>query len=186
LSPAETADGTDEQGEPMVMPVVDESLLILRLALGGMLAAHGLNKVLGPGGIEGTTRWFTGLGLRPAWLHARLAAATEIGAGLLMAAGLLTPLAGAAFAGLMIVAAVTDHRGKGFFVFTGGWEYVGIVGLTALCITGTGPGRWSLDAALGWDLFGARWAGIALALGLGAAAALLVTARRSPAEAREA
>ncbi|MBN9112209.1 MAG: DoxX family protein [Pseudonocardia sp.] len=169
----------------MVIPAVDESLLVLRLALGGMLAAHGLNKVLGPGGLAGTTRWFAALGLRPAWLHARLAALTEVGAGLLMAAGLLTPLAGAAFAGLMLVAAVTDHRGKGFFVFEGGWEYAGLVGLTALCVTGTGPGRWSLDAVLGWELSGARWAGIALAAGLAAAAALLVTAQRPASGARQ-
>jgi putative oxidoreductase len=166
----------------MVLPATDEALLVLRLALGGMLAAHGLNKILGPGGIGGTTRWFAGLGFRPAWLHARLAAVTEIGAGLLMMAGLLLPLASAAFAGLMLVAAVTDHRGKGFFVFKGGWEYVGLVGVVALCVAGTGPGRWSLDAALGWDLSGARWAGIALALGLTAAAALLVTTRHPAAD----
>jgi putative oxidoreductase len=87
-------------------------LLVIRLGLGAMLAVHGLNKVLGPGGLAGTARWFDGLGLHPGWLHARLAAANEVGAGLLMA-GLAFPLAGAAaFIGLMAVAAVTDHGAR--------------------------------------------------------------------------
>jgi hypothetical protein len=46
-----------------------------------MLPDNGVNKVLGADGIEGTTRWFEGLGFRPAWLHARVAATTEFGAG---------------------------------------------------------------------------------------------------------
>ncbi len=69
-------------------------LLVIRLALGGMLAIHGLNKVFGGGGLAGTARWFEGLGLRPGWLHARLAAGNEIGAGLLMACGLAFPSPG--------------------------------------------------------------------------------------------
>ena len=43
-------------------------LLLLRFGLGRMLAAHGVNKVFGPGGLDGPTRWFAGLGFRPAWL----------------------------------------------------------------------------------------------------------------------
>jgi putative oxidoreductase len=59
----------------------------------------------------------------------------------MLGAGLLTPLAGAAFVGLVLVAAFTDHRGKGFLVFKGGWEYVAVVGLGALCVVLTGPGE---------------------------------------------
>jgi uncharacterized membrane protein YphA (DoxX/SURF4 family) len=70
---------------------VDAVLLILRLGPGGMLAAHGVNKVLGAGGLEGRSRWFEALGFRPAGLHARVAAMTEFGAGSLMIVGLLTP-----------------------------------------------------------------------------------------------
>src|SRR5215469_4179718 len=101
----------------------DVALLVLRLGMGVMLCAHAVNKVFGAGGLEGTTRWFASLGLRPAWLHARMAAATEFGAGVLMTFGFLLPAAGAAYVGLMIVAARTDHKSKGFFVFKGGWEY---------------------------------------------------------------
>ena len=123
------------------MSGVGLGLLVIRLALGGMLAIHGLNKVFGGGGLTGTARWFEGLGLRPGWLHARLAAFNEIGAGVLMACGLLFPLAGAAFIGLMTVAAITDHKGKGFFVFKGGWEYVALIGVVAAGLVSIGPGR---------------------------------------------
>jgi len=96
---------------------VDLGLLVLRLALGGLLVTHGVNKISGPGGLAGTARWFEGLGLQPGWLHARLAAGNEIAAGVLMASGFLFPLTASAYIGLMVVAAATDHRGKGFFVF---------------------------------------------------------------------
>jgi putative oxidoreductase len=160
------------------MNSVDLGFLALRLALGGMLMAHGLNKAFGPGGFAGTARWFEGLGLRPGWFHARLAAGNEVIAGILMASGLVFPLAGAAFIGLMTVAAVTDHKGKGFFVFKGGWEYVFIVAVAAAALVCTGPGRFSMDAALGWHLLGAAWAGIAIVAGLIAAGALYVGARQ--------
>ncbi len=157
---------------------VDLGLLIVRLALGPMLVLHGWNKVFGPGGLEGTTRWFDGLGLRPARVHARIAAVTEIGAGVAMTLGLLTGLVAAAFVGLMVVAARTDHRGKGYFVFKGGWEYVVLVAVVAVGVASAGPGRWSLDHALGLDLAGAWWAVAAAGLGVGAAAGLLATSYR--------
>jgi putative oxidoreductase len=164
----------------MTMNGVGLGLLVIRLALGGMLAIHGLNKVFGGGGLTGTARWFEGLGLRPGWLHARLAAFSEIGAGVLMACGLVFPLAGAAFIGLMTVAAITDHKGKGFFVFKGGWEYVALIGVVAAGLVSIGPGRFSLDAAFGWHLRGLGWAGLAIVVGVVAAAGLYVTATRGP------
>lgn len=151
----------------------DLGLLLVRLALGPMLFVHGLNKVAGLGGIGGTTRWFEGLGLRPAWLHARLAAATELGAGALLSLGLLTGLDAAAFVGLMAVAALTDHRGKGFFVFKGGCEYTLVVAVVAVGVASAGPGAWSLDRALDLRVSGAVWAVVALVGGLCAAGALL-------------
>lgn len=151
----------------------DLGLLLVRLALGPMLFVHGLNKVAGSGGLGGTARWFDGLGLRPAWLHARLAAATELGAGALLSLGLLTGLDATAFVGLMAVAALTDHRGKGFFVFKGGCEYTLLVAVVAVGLAAAGPGSWSLDRALNLHLSGAVWAVVALVGGLCAAVALL-------------
>lgn len=155
---------------------LDVASLVLRLALGPMLILHGLNKVRG--GLDGTTGWFESLGLRPAWLHARVAASTEIGAGIIVTLGLLNGLGAMAFVGLMAVAAVTDHRGKGYFIFKGGAEYVVLVGIVAVALAVVGPGRWSLDHAFGLDLAGLGWGVIALVGGLAAAAGLMVTSYR--------
>jgi putative oxidoreductase len=160
------------------MSHVDLGLLVLRVTFGAMLITHGANKVFGSGGLAGTARWFEGLGLRPGWLHARLAAATEIGTAILLAVGLLFPAAGAALVGLMTVAALTDHRGKGFFVFKGGWEYVAVVAVATVALVCTGPGRYSLDHALGLHAYGIGWAAAAAAVGAGTAAGLLTVARR--------
>lgn len=156
----------------------DLGMLLLRLALGPMLVMHGWNKVFGPGGLKGTAGWFASLGLRPAWLHARLAAVTEIVAGILLTLGLLTSFACAAFVGLMIVAALTDHRGKGYFVFKGGAEYVLLVAVVAIGVAAVGPGEWSLDDALGLDLAGAWWSLAAAVAGVLGATGLMVTCYR--------
>lgn len=158
----------------------DLGLLIIRMALGPMLILHGVNKVFGPGGLASTTRWFEGLGLSPAWVHARIAAASEIVAGVLMAAGLLTGLASTAFVGLMVVATLTDHRGKGYFIFKGGWEYTVLVAMVAIGIAALGPGEWSLDYALNLDLSGSFWALGALIAGTSAAGGLLIASYGRP------
>lgn len=155
---------------------LDVAALVLRLALGPMLVLHGLNKVRG--GLAGTAGWFESLGLKPGWLHARVAAVTEIGAGLIVTLGLLNGLGAMAFVGLMTVAALTDHRGKGYFIFKGGAEYVVLVAIVAVALAVVGPGRWSLDSALGLDLAGIGWGIIALVGGVLAAAGLLVTFHR--------
>jgi putative oxidoreductase len=151
----------------------DTGALILRLSLGPMLAYHGYNKVAGGDGLDGTASWFEALGLRPGRVHARLAATTEIGAGIALAAGAASPLPAAAMVGLMAVAARTDHRGKGFFVFKGGWEYTAVVGGAALASAATGPGRWSVDRLLRRERSGFRWALASAALGLAGATGLL-------------
>ena len=68
-------------------------LLVLRVGVGLTLAAHGYAKYFKGGRIAGTAGWFDSMGMRPGRFHAILAASTEIGAGLLFAAGLVTPLA---------------------------------------------------------------------------------------------
>lgn len=157
---------------------LDAGMLVVRLALGPMLLAHGVNKVWGGGGLAGTAGWFESLGLRPGWLHARLAAVTEIVAGVLVTVGLLTGLASAAFVGLMTVAALTDHRGKGYYVFKGGWEYVVLVAMVAVALAAIGPGGWSLDAALGLPLSGLGWGAFSAVAGVLAALGLLAAFRR--------
>ncbi|MFF7476701.1 DoxX family membrane protein [Streptomyces sp. NPDC008092] len=163
----------------------DAAALLLRATLGPMLIAHGWNKIAGPGGLAGTTGWFEALGLRPAAVHARLAAGTEIAAGAGLALGIAAPLPAAGAVGLMAVAAATDHRGKGFFVFKGGWEYVGVVGGAAVALAALGHGRYSLDAALRRGRSGGGAALAATGLGLAGAAALLIACHRPDREAEE-
>jgi putative oxidoreductase len=157
---------------------VSIGLIMIRLALGLMLMTHGLNKIFGRGGISGTARWFEGLGLRPGRFHAWTAATTEIGAGVLVSLGLCFPAPCAAFVGLMTVAGLTDHRGKGFFVFKGGWEYVAFVGVIATALAFIGPGRWSLDALIGLQMHGLGWGVVALLVGVIAGGGMVLGFRR--------
>jgi uncharacterized membrane protein YphA (DoxX/SURF4 family) len=84
--------------------------LLLRLAIGPTMFAHGYNKVFGGGGLEGTERWFDSIGFKPAAVHARMAAATEMGSGALVTLGALNPLPSAAVIGVMAVAAQSKAR----------------------------------------------------------------------------
>ncbi|MBW8793440.1 MAG: DoxX family protein [Streptomyces sp.] len=156
----------------------DAAALVLRATLGPVLVAHGWNKIAGPGGLKGTTGWFEALGLRPAAVHARTAAGTELAAGVGIALGVAGPLPAAAAVGLMTVAARTDHRGKGFFVFKGGWEYTGVVGGAAVALAGLGNGRYSLDGLLRRQRAGVGQALLAAGLGTASAAALLAACYR--------
>lgn len=72
---------------------MDLALLVLRLVVGLLFAAHGAQKlfgVLGGGGLEGTAGMFDNIRLRPGWLQARAAGTAEFVGGLLIALGLFT------------------------------------------------------------------------------------------------
>jgi putative oxidoreductase len=151
----------------------DFAILALRVVLGLTMAAHGYNKFFGGGRIPGTAGWFDSIGMKPGLLHARIAATTEIAAGLGLALGLLTPVPAAGFVALMLVAAWTVHRKNGFFIVKEGWEYNLILAVTAVAIAGTGAGRYSLDYVLFsdtglWDYL-QGWGGLLVAVVLGLA-----------------
>ncbi|MER7051483.1 DoxX family membrane protein [Streptomyces sp. NPDC000351] len=129
----------------------DLGLLLLRLGTGGVLAVHGAQKLLGwfgGGGIEGTGEAMEAMGYAPGRASATAAGLAEAGGGALLALGLATPAAGAAAAGAMAGAAAV-HAPNGFFAQAGGYEYAASLGLTAVGLAVTGPGRLSLDHALG-------------------------------------
>jgi putative oxidoreductase len=154
----------------------DLGLLVLRAVVGVVFLAHGLNHIFGGGKIAGTGRWFASLGMRPGWLHAWLASATEVGSGTLLILGLLTPLAAAGVVGVMVVAWLINHRGNGFFIFRPGegWEYVMVLTVCGFCLGLLGPGCWSADRLVGL-IHLSGWTGcwIVLGGGLGGALALL-------------
>jgi len=147
--------------------------LLLRLTVGPTIFVHGYNKVFGEGGLEGTERWFASTGFKPAAVHARVAAATEMGAGALITLGAMNPLPSAGVIGVMTVAAATEHKGKGFFVFKNGWEYTAVLAGAALALAASGNGRWSVDHVLGRRRRGWRPAFVAATLGVANAAAVL-------------
>ncbi len=144
------------------------ALLLVRVVVGVTMIAHGLNHWRGGGRIEGTARWFSGLGLRYGTLQAWLSVVTEIGAGVLLVLGLLTPLACAAVISVMLIAGLLAHRPNGFFVFREGYEYVLVLAVTSLGLATLGPGHASLDHAGGIEMTG--WTGGAVALGVALAA----------------
>ena len=155
------------------MTAYDVGLLLLRLVLGLTMAAHGYNKFFGGGRIKGTAGWFESIGMKPGTFHARVAATTEVSAGLGLAVGLLTPVTAAGFVALMLVAAWTVHRHNGFFIVKEGWEYNLVLAAAAVSLAATGAGKLSLDYALfkGTSLYDLLhgWPGLAIAVGLGLA-----------------
>ena len=146
-------------------------LLLLRVVGGLTIAAHGVQKLFGwfgGGGVRGTAGFFENLGFRPPVLLAVLAGLGETG-GLLFAAGFLTPLAALGMTIVMLNAIAVVHWSKGFFNSNGGLEFPLSLATIAVAVAATGPGRFSIDRALGWDdnISGVWW-------GVGVLAAALV------------
>jgi putative oxidoreductase len=143
-------------------------ILLLRLVLGPTMAAHGAQKLLGTfggPGPEGAAELMAKLRSRAPLAAALAAGAAELGGGLLLAAGLLTPLA---IAVVMLNAIGTVHLRNGFFVTSGGYEYnlVAWAAAVALGLAGSMSGLW--------------W-GVGVALGGALVSLLLLTAGRRPA-----
>ena len=157
---------------------VDLALLLFRVGVGVVMLAHGINHVFGGGKIAGTARWFGSMGMRPPLVQAWLASLTEIGAGVLLVLGLLTPFGGAGVVGTMAVAWIINHRKNGFFIFRPGegYEYVMTLLLSGVALGTIGAGKYSLDEALDIraDLYGSP--GLVISLGAGGVGALLLLA----------
>ena len=127
-------------------------LLILRVVIGLTMAGHGAQKLFGwwgGTGIKGWTAGMTRMRIRPALLWAWASALAEFGGGLLLALGLLTPVACAAIAAAMLVAVALVHWPKGFWNSKGGYEFNLSIVAAIVALGFTGPGPISLDAALG-------------------------------------
>ena len=153
-------------------------LLIVRVVVGALLIGHGSQKLFGwfgGYGLKGTGGYMESFGLRPGPLFAFAAGAAEVTGGLLFGAGLLMPVAAAMVASTMLVAARTDHAGKGLWIFNGGAEYVLTNAAVVIGFAFAGAGEWSLDRAIGWDVAGTWWglaAAFVAALGAGCVLAL--------------
>ena len=131
--------------------------LILRVALGGLMAGHGAQKLFGSfggPGMEGTTGFMEMLGLKPGKPWAVMAGASEFGGGVLTLLGFLNPLGPVGVIGSMAMATTKAHWGKPIWVTEGGAELpvTNIAAATALIVGG--PGKYSLDRAFGLRLPG--------------------------------
>jgi putative oxidoreductase len=155
-------------------------LFVIRAVIGLLFAGHGAQKLFGwfgGHGPGGTGRFFESLGLRPGREMALIAGAGEITGGLLLATGLLTPLAAAILMAVMFTAGWTAHRPKGLWITEGGYEYTLVLAAAVFAVATGGPGEWSLDAALAIDWAGPGWALAALAVAVAVAAASIAAGR---------
>lgn len=124
-------------------------LLILRVVGGLTLAAHGSQKLLGwfgGNGITGTLQMQQRMGLKPAWLWAGFVILGELGGGLSLAFGFLTPLGAAGIFGAMLMVIVKSAWKNGFFNSKRGIEFPLSLLTIAVAIGIMGPGSYSLDA----------------------------------------
>lgn len=171
------------------METVDLGLAGLRIYLGLLMMAHGSQKLFGwfnGDGIRGTAEYFASIRFRRPVSFTILAGLAEAGGGFLLGAGLGMPLGAAILVGALLGIAIAGHEGNGFWNHN---EAPGIeLPLSLLMIAATfavtGPGRYSLDAVLGWQYTGPVWGGLAIGGGLlsGLGAMRMRTPRSSPLE----
>ena len=129
-------------------------LLLARLILGGLMVAHGSQKLFGwfgGYGLAGTAGFFEQLGFRPGRLFVLTAALAEAVSGILIALGLFGPVGPALLLSVMIVAAVSVHWKNGVFATANGIEVPLLYATGAVALAFTGYGLFSLDAVLGID-----------------------------------
>src|SRR5262245_48240206 len=97
---------------------IDLGLLVLRVLVGLVVAAHGAQKLFGwwgGAGLKGFGGWMASVGLKPAALWALAGGLGEFGGGLLLVLGLLGPLGALGIIGAMIMAIALAHWSKGFW-----------------------------------------------------------------------
>jgi putative oxidoreductase len=162
---------------------MNAGILLIRLVLGLTMAAHGAQKLFGwfgGYGPQGTGGFFGSLGFRIPVVMAVLAGLGEVGGGLGLAFGFLTPLAALAIATVMATAISTVHLPKGFWNGDGGYEFNLLIFATATGLAAVGAGRFSLDRAIGWDdNISGFWWGAGVAVAAVVISGLLVTLGRS-------
>lgn len=157
------------------MSEMDMAMLAIRVWVGVVMVAHGINHARSQ---DGTANWFEKVGFRAPVLNARLSAVSETAIGVGLILGLLTSIAAAGVVATMFLAFWAVHRFAGFFVFhrpDEGYEYVVTLALVALVIAVIGPGDLSIDSAMGIadDLSGVTGAVI---VGLGLVAGVVQAA----------
>ena len=152
----------------------DLGLLLLRVALGVVFIAHGLQKAFGwwgGSGLDGFKDTLTEAGYQNAGMLTYLAAGAQIASGVLLVLGLFTPLAASvalAFLVNSVLATFTAQRENGgMFVFGSTGEYLLVLTAAAAAIILAGPGRYGFDGSRGWARRPFIGSFIALVIGIG-------------------
>jgi putative oxidoreductase len=128
-------------------------LLVLRVVVGLTMAGHGAQKLFGWWDGPGLNAWTQGVAkmrIRPAVPFAWLAALAELGGGLILALGFLSPLGSLAVIGTMLVAIATVHWPNGFWNAKRGYEFNLTIIAAVVAIGLAGPGTYSVDQAIGF------------------------------------
>jgi putative oxidoreductase len=148
---------------------IEIGLLLLRLVTGLLWVGHGTQKLFGwfgarrRGTLEGE---FTHFGYHPPLLFGYLAGTTETAAGLLLAAGLATPVAGGLLACVSMQAIAAVKLPNGMWIQDDGCEYLVILVALGVGLAFIGAGNLSLDSALGSGFAGVTAGVIAAAAAL--------------------
>ena len=126
--------------------------LAFRVVLGGLFIGHGTQKLFGwfgGVGLDGTEKMMEHLDLHPPRRNAVLSGATEAGCGALLVAGAATPLAATGLVATMATAIRTVHGKNGPWNANRGWELNAIIIAALGMLVESGPGKLSVDAAVG-------------------------------------
>jgi putative oxidoreductase len=157
-----------------------KGMLLVRLIVGAVLFAHGAQKlveVASTGDRGETVAFMTNLGFRSARRTTVFVGCSQAIGGMLIAVGLVLPLAGVIVVATMVVA-VLATRQAGFWSQAGGWEYPAVLGIVTVGLVAAGPGAVSLDRLLGTSWFGWKAATVCGVVAVLAAATTWLTLRR--------
>lgn len=126
-------------------------MLLLRVVIGITFMMHGSQKLFGMfggGGLEGTAKFMSSLGLEPSYLMALMAGSGEFFGGLFLLIGLMTRPAAVLTSIVSLVALFSVHISKGFFMSNGGFEYILVLLIASIVLLIEGGGKYSLDKKL--------------------------------------
>lgn len=127
--------------------MLDLGILVLRLALGIMFTAHGLQMafgLFGGPGVKGFSQMLSGLGFAPAILWSYIASYTVLVGGILVIIGVQTRGAAILLLIFILTAGIKVHLGKGFFLSNGGYEYTFIIAAICVALILLGPGKFNI------------------------------------------